>query len=84
MRELRQQVGMIFQSSNHFPHLSAGRNVMRCDEITSALHPELVGEVLQVVEMRIDECMTQILVMHQGRIHEAGTPDQIFNRPQTP
>ena len=28
MRELRQQVGMIFQSFNLFPHLSAGRNVM--------------------------------------------------------
>ena len=159
MRELRQQVGMIFQSFNLFPHLSAGRNVMLaptlvkgipkedaharaqvllervglgqlfdrmpeqlsggqqqrvaiaralamapsvllCDEITSALDPELVGEVLQVVEMLADEGMTLILVthemafarkvsdrvvfMHQGLIHEAGTPDDIFNRPQTP
>ena len=159
MRELRQQVGMIFQSFNLFPHLSAGRNVMLapslvkglpredariraqallervglgqlfdrmpeqlsggqqqrvaiaralameptvllCDEITSALDPELVGEVLQVVEMLANEGMTLILVthemafarkvsdrvvfMHQGLIHEAGTPDDIFNRPQTP
>jgi len=159
MRELRQQVGMIFQSFNLFPHLSAGRNVMLaptlvkdipredartraqallervglghlfdrmpdqlsggqqqrvaiaralamapsvllCDEITSALDPELVCEVLQVVEMLADEGMTLILVthemgfarkvsdrvvfMHQGLIHEAGTPDDIFNRPQTP
>ncbi|MDO8756021.1 MAG: amino acid ABC transporter ATP-binding protein [Polaromonas sp.] len=156
---MRQQVGMIFQSFNLFPHLSAGRNVMLaptlvkglpkeeartraqallervglgslfdrmpdqlsggqqqrvaiaralamdptvllCDEITSALDPELVGEVLQVVEMLANEGMTLILVthemafarkvsdrvvfMHQGLIHEAGTPDEIFNRPQTP
>ena len=159
MRELRQQVGMIFQSFNLFPHLSTGRNVMLaptlvkgipkdvartraqallervglgtlfdrmpeqlsggqqqrvaiaralamapsvllCDEITSALDPELVGEVLQVVEMLAGEGMTLILVthemafarkvsdrvvfMHQGLIHEAGTPDEIFNHPQTP
>ena len=159
MRELRQQVGMIFQSFNLFPHLGAGRNVMLapslvkglpkeesraraqtllarvgldgmfdrlpdqlsggqqqrvaiaralamapsvllCDEITSALDPELVGEVLQVVEMLADEGMTLILVthemafarkvsdrvvfMHQGLIHEQGSPDEIFNRPRTP
>jgi polar amino acid transport system ATP-binding protein len=74
--------------------------VLLCDEITSALDPELVGEVLQVVEMLANEGMTLILVthemafarkvsdrvvfMHQGLIHEAGTPDTIFNRPQTP
>src|SRR3990167_7667767 len=37
MRELRQQVGMIFQSFNLFPHLSAGRNVM--------LAPTLVKDI---------------------------------------
>ena len=66
---------------------------MLFDEITSALDPELVGEVLQVVEMLANEGMTLILVthemafarkvsnrvvfMHQGLIHEAGTPDEI-------
>jgi polar amino acid transport system ATP-binding protein len=159
MRELRQHVGMIFQSFNLFPHLSVGKNVMLapglvkktdkaageqrarqllarvglaekfdawpdqlsggqqqrvaiaralamdpavllCDEITSALDPELVGEVLRVVESLADEGMTLLMVthemsfarkvsdrvifMHQGRVHEMGPPDQLFGSPQTP
>jgi ABC-type glutathione transport system ATPase component len=80
--------------------LAMAPTVLLCDEITSALDPELVSEVLQVVEMLADEGMTLILVthemafarkvsdrvvfMHQGLIHEAGTPDDIFNHPQTP
>ena len=159
MRELRQQVGMIFQGFNLFPHLSVGRNVMLaptlvkarspqdaqaqarqllqrvglaekfdampdqlsggqqqrvaiaralamepqvllCDEITSALDPELVGEVLRVVESLAQEGMTLMMVthemafarkvsdrvifMHQGRVHEMGTPAQLFGSPQTP
>jgi len=80
--------------------LAMDPTVLLCDEITSALDPELVGEVLQVVEMLAREGMTLILVthemafarkvsdrvvfMHQGLIHEAGTPDAIFNHPQTP
>ena len=158
MRELRQHVGMIFQSFNLFPHLSVGRNVMLapslvkkknqaaceqqakkllervglaekfdafpdqlsggqqqrvaiaralamepsillCDEITSALDPELVGEVLRVVETLADEGMTLMMVthemnfarkvsdrvvfMHAGRIHEMGPAEQIFGDPQT-
>jgi len=159
MRELRQHVGMIFQSFNLFPHLTVGRNVMLapmrvkardraaaedsarrllarvglaekfdewpdqlsggqqqrvaiaralamepsvmlCDEITSALDPELVGEVLKVVESLADEGMTLLMVthemnfarkvsdrvvfMHAGRIHEMGPPQQLFGDPQTP
>jgi polar amino acid transport system ATP-binding protein len=159
MRELRQHVGMIFQSFNLFPHLTAGRNVMLaptlvkhttaaeaeakarrllervglaekfdsfpdqlsggqqqrvaiaralamepavllCDEITSALDPELVGEVLRVVESLADEGMTllmvthemnfarkvsdRVLFMHAGRVHESGPPAAIFGQPQTP
>ncbi|MBO9644322.1 MAG: amino acid ABC transporter ATP-binding protein [Pseudacidovorax sp.] len=158
MRELRQRVGMIFQSFNLFPHLSVGRNVMLaptlvkkknkaeteaqarkllarvglaekfdampdqlsggqqqrvaiaralamepavllCDEITSALDPELVGEVLRVVESLADEGMTLLMVthemnfarkvsdrvifMHQGRVHEMGPPAELFGNPQT-
>jgi polar amino acid transport system ATP-binding protein len=159
MRALRQQVGMIFQSFNLFPHLSVGRNVMLaptlvrkkdrkeaeaqarallervglaekfdampdqlsggqqqrvaiaralamepavllCDEITSALDPELVGEVLQVVEALAGEGMTLLMVthemgfarkvsdrivfMHQGLVHETGTPQEVFGSPRTP
>lgn len=159
MRELRQRVGMIFQSFNLFPHLTVGHNIMLaptlvkecgkadaaeqarallarvglaekfdampdqlsggqqqrvaiaralamepavllCDEITSALDPELVGEVLRVVESLAQEGMTLLMVthemsfarkvsdrvifMHQGRVHESGPPAQIFGQPQTP
>ena len=75
-------------------------SVMLCDEITSALDPELVGEVLKVVESLAEEGMTLLMVthemnfarkvsdrvvfMHAGRIHEIGPPEQIFNSPRTP
>ena len=65
--------------------------VLLCDEITSALDPELVNEVLRVVEQLARDGMTLILVthemrfardvgtrlvfMHQGRVHEEGPPD---------
>ena len=159
MRELRQRVGMIFQSFNLFPHLTVGKNIMLapslvkktdgaaattqarklldrvglaekfdampdqlsggqqqrvaiaralamepavllCDEITSALDPELVGEVLRVVESLATEGMTLLMVthemsfarkvsdrvifMHQGRVHEMGPPAEVFGNPQTP
>ena len=74
--------------------------VLLCDEITSALDPELVGEVLRVVESLAQEGMTLMMVthemafarkvsdrvifMHQGRVHEQGTPAQLFGSPQTP
>ena len=74
--------------------------VLLCDEITSALDPELVGEVLRVVESLADEGMTLLMVthemsfarkvgdrvifMHQGRVHEMGPPAELFGNPQTP
>jgi len=74
--------------------------VLLCDEITSALDPELVGEVLRVVESLADEGMTLLMVthemsfarkvsdrvifMHQGRVHEMGPPAEVFGNPQTP
>ena len=74
--------------------LAMGPAVLLCDEITSALDPELVGEVLKVVETLADEGMTLMMVthemnfarkvadrvvfMHAGRIHEMGPPDELF------
>ena len=74
-------------------------SVMLCDEITSALDPELVGEVLRVVETLAEEGMTLLMVthemnfarkvadrvvfMHAGRIHEMGPPNDLFAHPQT-
>lgn len=69
------------------------------DEVTSALDPELTGEVLRVIEGLARERMTMILVthemgfartvadqivfMHQGRVWETGDRG-IFSNPQTP
>lgn len=74
--------------------------VILCDEITSALDPELVGEVLQVVEGLARDGVTLMIVthemafarrvcdrvvfMHQGLVHETGHPEQVFSNPQTP
>ncbi|KRQ95686.1 amino acid ABC transporter ATP-binding protein [Bradyrhizobium jicamae] len=71
-----------------------------CDEITSALDPELVSEVLAVVRGLAADGMTLVMVthemkfardvcnrvvfMHQGRVHEIGPPDKIFAEPATP
>ncbi|HSV59252.1 MAG TPA: amino acid ABC transporter ATP-binding protein [Variovorax sp.] len=74
--------------------------VLLCDEITSALDPQLVGEVLRVVESLAEEGMTLLMVthemnfarkvadrvifMHQGRVHEMGPAEQLFGSPRTP
>jgi polar amino acid transport system ATP-binding protein len=71
-----------------------------CDEITSALDPELVNEVLAVVKELVEDGMTLLMVthemrfarqvcsrvvfMHHGLVHESGTPDEFFVNPRTP
>jgi len=73
--------------------------VLLLDEVTSALDPELVGEVLDTIRVLAEDGMTMILVSHEmgfvreiarkvvfmadGKIVEVGTPDQIFNAPKT-
>ena len=73
--------------------------VMLFDEPTSALDPELVGEVLRVMRALADEGRTMIVVthetgfardvssevifLHEGRIEEQGTPQQVFNNPRS-
>ena len=70
------------------------------DEPTSALDPELVGEVLKVMRSLAAEGRTMIVVtheiafarevssevvfLHQGRILESGSSDEIFGAPQSP
>jgi polar amino acid transport system ATP-binding protein len=74
--------------------------VMLLDEITSALDPELVGEVLEVVRELRTEGMTMLLATHEmafareisdrvcflkgGRILEQGPPQQMFTAPVEP
>ncbi|KPH78883.1 MULTISPECIES: amino acid ABC transporter ATP-binding protein [Bosea] len=159
LRELRKDVGIVFQSYNLFPHLTVGQNIMLSpritqnvptaqaeslarevlaqvglsekfdsypdnlsggqqqrvaiarslamrpkvmlfDEVTSALDPELTGEVLLVMEKLAEAGMTMLLVthemafarnvasttvfMHQGKIWESGTSKEVFANPQTP
>jgi polar amino acid transport system ATP-binding protein len=80
--------------------LAMAPELMLFDEVTSALDPELVGEVLKVMEDMARQGMTMVLVthemafarnvankvvfMHQGKIWEEGHPDQLFGNPQTP
>jgi len=159
LRTLRQEIGIVFQHYNLFPHLTVERNitlaltvvkrlslgearaiaqrvlaqvglaektnafpeqlsggqqqrvaiarslavspkVMLFDEVTSALDPELKEEVLKVVESLAEQGMTMVLVthemnfarhvadrvifMHQGRVHESGTPAEIYENAQSP
>ena len=154
---VRQKIGIVFQSYNLFPHMTAAENVMLAprrvrglsrddlrpkvtqlftrfglgdrmahypdqlsggqqqrvaiiralamepqimlfDEITSALDPELVGEVLDVLRDLRGQGMTMVLATHEmgfareladkvcfldgGRILEEGPPDALFGAPR--
>jgi polar amino acid transport system ATP-binding protein len=78
--------------------LAMGPKVMLLDEITSALDPELVSEVLNIVRELADEGMTMLLATHEmgfakevsskvvfladGVVCEEGPPEQIFDDPK--
>jgi polar amino acid transport system ATP-binding protein len=80
--------------------LAMSPRYMLFDEVTSALDPQLVGEVLDTMRLLAREGMTMIVVTHEmafarevsdrvaffmaGRIHELGPPEQIFGTPQRP
>ncbi|WP_027991664.1 amino acid ABC transporter ATP-binding protein [Sinorhizobium meliloti] len=80
--------------------LAMSPEYMLFDEVTSALDPMLVGEVLDTLKMLAEEGMTMICVthemtfardvsdrvafFHQGVMAEIGSPDQIFASPQNP
>lgn len=79
--------------------LAMDPDIMLFDEPTSALDPEMVGEVLGAMKKLAQEGMTMIVVTHEmgfaremadrivfmdeGHIVEVGTPEQIFNNPQS-
>lgn len=111
--ELLQKVGLADKFDAYPSNLSGGQQqrvaiarslamspkVLLCDEITSALDPELVGEVLKVLEQLKAEGMTLILVTHemnfardvgdrvvfmnQGKVWETGESHEVFANPQT-
>ena len=74
--------------------------VLLLDEITSALDPELVAEVLNIVRDLKDDGLTMVLATHEmgfarevatrvcflaeGVVAEEGPPEQIFSQPETP
>ena len=74
--------------------------LMLLDEVTSALDPELVAEVLQVIRELATEGMTMLIATHEmgfardvanrvcfldeGVILEEGRPEQIFGAPREP
>ncbi len=75
-------------------------SLMLFDEVTSALDPELVAEVLSVIKELADEGMTMLIATHEmsfardianrvcfldeGRILEQGSPERIFTSPEHP
>jgi polar amino acid transport system ATP-binding protein len=79
--------------------LTMNPDIMLFDEPTSALDPELTGEVLRTIKQLADEDMTMIIVTHEmafanevadrilfmadGIIEEEGTPEQIFEHPNS-
>lgn len=113
-RETLRKVGLLDKIDVYPEQLSGGQaqrvaiarslalspKVMLFDEVTSALDPELTGEVLKVIADLARGGMTMILVthemafarevadtivfMHHGQIWESGTPAQMFAAPKTP
>ena len=80
--------------------LAMDPDVILFDEPTSALDPEMVGEVLELMKQLAKDGMTMVVVTHEmgfarevgsrilfmaeGQLVEEGSPDQIFNHPQSP
>ena len=111
-RTLLQRVGLEAKADAYPDQLSGGQQqrvaiaramamepkVLLLDEITSALDPELVNEVLRLVRDLAEQGMTMIIAthemgfardvantvcfLHEGKIHEMGPPAQIFEAPR--
>ena len=113
-RELLDKVGLADKAEVYPSKLSGGQRqrvaiaralamsptVVLCDEVTSALDPELVGEVLGVVEQLARDGMTMVIVTHEiafahevadlvlfmsdGVVVESGRPAQVLENPENP
>ncbi len=113
-RRLLQRFGLLDKVLEYPDRLSGGQqqrvaivralamrpDVMLLDEVTSALDPELVAEVLDVIRELAEGGMTMILATHEmgfardiahrvaflddGVILEEGEPDRIFSEPEHP
>jgi polar amino acid transport system ATP-binding protein len=80
--------------------LATQPEVMLFDEVTAALDPELVGEVLAIIRKLKSDGMTMVIVTHEmgfardvadrvcfldgGRIVEEAEPKTLFSNPQNP
>ncbi|MEP9363121.1 amino acid ABC transporter ATP-binding protein [Nocardioides sp. CN2-186] len=110
--ELLERFGLADQATKHPDKLSGGQQqraalvralctnptLLLLDEITAALDPELVGDVLSIVRSEAEAGMTMVIATHEmgfarevassvcfldnGRILEQGAPDQIFTAPR--
>jgi polar amino acid transport system ATP-binding protein len=110
--ELLEKFGLADHAKKHPDQLSGGQQqraalvralctsptLLLLDEITAALDPELVGEVLSIVRAEAEAGMTMVLATHemafardvatsvcfldQGRILEQGPPAEIFSAPR--
>jgi polar amino acid transport system ATP-binding protein len=113
-RQLLDRVGLLDKADAYPGTLSGGQQqriaiaralamepkVMLFDEVTSALDPELVGEVLGVMRQLARDGMTMVVVTHEihfaldvadkvvfldgGLLVEQGPPDQVLFRPDSP
>ena len=113
-RDLLEQFNLLDKAEEYPDRLSGGQQqrvaivralaskpeLMLLDEVTSALDPELVAEVLNVIRGLKERGMTMLIATHEmgfardvadrvcfldaGRILEQGAPEQIFTDPQEP
>ncbi|HMK10618.1 MAG TPA: amino acid ABC transporter ATP-binding protein, partial [Acidimicrobiales bacterium] len=113
-KALLERIGLSDKANEYPDRLSGGQQqrvaivralamqprVLLLDEITSALDPELVAEVLNIVRDLKDDGLTMVLATHEmgfarevasrvcfladGVVAEEGPPEQIFSEPRTP
>ncbi|MDZ5034105.1 amino acid ABC transporter ATP-binding protein, partial [Clostridium perfringens] len=113
-KDLLTKVGLLEKADAYPASLSGGQkqriaiaralamepDVMLFDEPASALDPEMVGEVLNVMKSLAKEGMTMVVVTHEmgfakevgdrilfmdgGNIVEQGTPEEVFTNPKNP